>query len=74
MLTWAAWGLILDIIGALLIAAATMGAGVESGYLVMRRGISHPKITFGVKLLGWVLLLVGFALQFVGEWRAPFRS
>ncbi len=52
MLTWAAWGLILDIIGALLIAAATMGAGVESGYLVMRRGISRPKITFGAKLLG----------------------
>ena len=58
-MTWAAWGLILDIIGALLITAATMGAGVESGYLVMRQGISHPKIAFEAKLLGWVLLLVG---------------
>ncbi len=67
MPTWAAWGLILNIIGALLIAATTMGAVVESRYLVMRRGISHPKIAFGAKLLGWVLLLVGFALQFVGE-------
>ena len=66
-MTYTAWGLILDIIGALLIAAATMGAGVESGYLVMRRGISHPKITFGAKLLGWALLLMGFGLQLVAE-------
>ncbi len=64
---WAARGLILDIIGALLIAAATMGAGVESAYPIMRRRISHPKITFGAKFLGWALLLVGFALQLVGE-------
>ena len=67
MLTWAAWGLILNIGGVLIIAAATIGTGVESGYLVMRRGISHPKIVFTAKLLGWALLLVGFALQFVGE-------
>ena len=67
MLTWAAWGLILDIIGALLIVGTTMGAGVESGYLVMRRGISHPKIVFTAKLLGWALLLVGFSLQLVAE-------
>ena len=66
-MTYTAWGLILDIIGALLIAAATMGAGVESGYLVMRRGISHPKIVFTAKLLGWALLLVGFGLQLVAE-------
>ena len=67
MLTWAAWGLILDIIGALLIAATTMGVGVESRYLVMRRGISHPKIAFGARLLGWALLLTGFGLQLVTE-------
>ena len=67
MLTWAAWGLILCIIGALLIAATTMGAGVESRYLVMRRGISHPKIAFGARLLGWALLLTGFGLQLVAE-------
>ena len=67
MLTWATWGLILCIIGALLIAATTMGAGVESSYLVMRRGISHPKIAFGAKLLGWALLLTGFGLQLVAE-------
>ena len=66
-MTYTAWGLILDIIGALLIAAATMGAGVESGYLVMRRGISHPKIVFTAKLLGWALLLMGFGLQLVAE-------
>ena len=67
MLTWAAWGLILDIAGVLIIAAATIGAGVGSGYLVMRRWISHPKIVFTAKLLGWALLLVGFGLQFVAE-------
>ena len=70
-MTWAAWGLMLDIIGALLIAAATMGAGVDGrGYLSMYRRISHPKLAFGAKLLGWVLLLVGFTLQFVGEFRS----
>jgi len=67
MLTWAAWGLILDIAGVLIIAVATIGAGVESSYLVMRRGISHPKIAFGAKLLGWALLLTGFGLQLVAE-------
>ena len=67
MLTWAAWGLILDIMGVLLIAATTIGVGVESSYLVLRRGISRPRIAFGTKLLGWALLLVGFAVQFVGE-------
>ncbi len=67
MLTWAAWGLILIIAGVLIMAAATIGAGVESGYLVMRRGISHPKIVFTAKLLGWALLLVGFGLQLVAE-------
>ncbi len=67
MLTWAALGLILCIIGALLIAVTTMGAGVESRYLVMRRGISHPKIVFGAKLLGWALLLTGFGLQLLAE-------
>ena len=67
-MTLATWGLILDIIGALLIVAATIATGVDGrGYLVVRRVISHPKIAFGAKLLGWVLLLVGFALQFVGE-------
>ena len=46
-MTWAAWGLILDIVGALLIAAATMEAGVDgSGYLSMYRRISHPKLAF----------------------------
>ena len=70
MLTWVAWGLILDIIGALLIAATTIGAGVESSYLILRRGISRPKIAFWAKLLGWALLLLGFAVQFVGELRS----
>ena len=44
-MTWAAWGLILDIIGALLIAVATMEVGVDGGgYLSMHRRISHPKL------------------------------
>ena len=34
MLTWAACGLILNIMGALLIAVTTIGVGVESSYLV----------------------------------------
>ena len=67
MLTWAAWGLILDIAGVLIIATAAIQTGVESGYLVMRRAISHPKIVFTAKLLGWALLVVGFGLQLVAE-------
>ena len=69
MLTWAAWGLILDIMGVLLIAATTIGVGVESSYsyLALRRGISRSRIAFRTKLLGWGLLLVGFGVQFVGE-------
>lgn len=70
MLTWAAWGLILDILGALIIAATTIGAGVESSYLILRRGISRPKFAFWAKLLGWALLLLGFTVQFVGEFRS----
>ena len=67
MLTLGAWGLILDIIGALLIAATTIGAGVQSSYLILSRGVSHPRVAFGTKLLGWTLLLIGFAVQFTGE-------
>ena len=66
-MTLAAWGLILDIVGVLLIAAGTFELGGDKkGYTVMN-SLLPGKLVPWAKLVGWLLLLVGFALQFVGE-------
>ena len=71
-MTWSAGGLILDIIGVVLILAGTSGNGVDGGgYLSLYRpiwqGATGARFAFWAKLVGWLTLLLGFALQLVGE-------
>jgi hypothetical protein len=71
-MTWSAGGLILDIIGVVLIWAGTSGAGVDGGgYLSLYRpipqGATGTRFAVWAKLVGWLFLLLGFALQLVGE-------
>ncbi len=71
-MTWAAWGLVLDIIGVVLIWAGTSGTGVDGGgYLSLYRpipqGATGTRFAVWAKLVGWLFLLLGFVLQLVGE-------
>ena len=71
-MTWAAWGLILDIIGVVLIWAGTSGTGVDGGgYLSLYRpipqGATGTRFAVWAKRVGWLFLLLGFVLQLVGE-------
>ncbi len=71
-MTWSAGGLILDIIGVVLIWAGTSGTGADRGgylslYQPIRQGATGTRFVFWAKLVGWLTLLLGFALQLVGE-------
>ena len=71
-MTWSVGGLILDIIGVVLIWAGTSGTGVDGwGYLSLYRpipqGATGTRFAVWAKLVGWLSLLLGFALQLVGE-------
>ena len=66
-MTLTAWGLILDIVGVLLIATSTFGASVDkSGFLTMKRWLPAT-LSSWANPIGWLFLLVGFALQLAEE-------
>jgi hypothetical protein len=79
--TLTAWGLVLDIVGVALIWASSIHWGIrKQGYgtsesalvgFAQKRWGTPTAVAIGTwgRRLGWSLLLVGFALQLVGEVR-----
>lgn len=63
---WDKWGLVLNFAGGCILAASGL-YGVDAGW---GGGIVwNTSCWKWVQFLGWILLSLGFAFQFVGRWR-----